>query len=106
MIFLIIQTIKENTNHNVFTELMVSSSVLGYLFFRKIKPFKDWNNVKKSKLFFILGLFLIILALVIRFAFSPPLWDLMKIISVLGFIMWYFAILCIHGRKRVIKTSP
>ncbi len=101
MIFLIIQTIKENTNYNGFIEMMLSSSVLSYLFFRKIKSFKDWDNVKKSKLFFILGSFLIVIALVVRFAFSPPLWDLMKILAVLGFIMWYFAILFIHGRKRL-----
>jgi hydrogenase/urease accessory protein HupE len=56
MIFLIIQTIKENTNPNGFVEMMASSSVLGYLFFRKIKQFKQFDNRPIVKRYFILSL--------------------------------------------------
>ncbi len=85
MIFLIIQTIKENINHNGFVEIIASSSVLGYLFFRKIKRFKKLDKASATKLYFILSLVFFCLAVLLS-SFAAIKF-LIGITALLGFYM-------------------
>jgi hypothetical protein len=106
MIFLIIQAIKENTNHSGFVEMMVTSSFLGYLFFKKIKPFKKLDKNASIKFFFILGVLLFGLA----FLFSSLVITkfLVGITILLGLLMLGMSVTtlisCGPAIKKVNKT--
>jgi predicted ferric reductase len=103
MIFLVVQTIKENTNHNGLMGMLVLSTVLGVLFFRKIQSFKKWNIIKRIKVLIkvlmISGLILLILVLPIKFIFWPPQY-LVNAIGILGLALCEIGMFLIQARPQ------
>jgi hypothetical protein len=99
MIFLIIQTIKENTNHNGFVEMMLASSVFGYLFFRKIKRAIKLSHGQKLMLFFGLCLALFAFAFVVKFVFLAPQYVVNGMLILSG-LMGYTAMFLAHGHAH------
>jgi hypothetical protein len=90
MIFLIIQTIKENTNHSGLVEMIMSSSVLSYLLFRKLKRFKKFNRKRNIILYFILGLTFLGLEILLSSLMVGQFF--LAITAILMLIMFFMAI--------------